>query len=128
MKFPVTLALRIDWSEMDLFGHINNVAFMKYIQAARVNYWEKIKLTDLFSETKCGPMLASTGCTFLKPLHYPGNIVIQTRLEFIKTTSFGLHHHILNEKNEITTEGHDVIVLFDFKGNQKMPVPEGIRK
>ena len=38
--WPVRLHLRIDWSEMDVFGHVNNVMFMKYVQAARVHYWE----------------------------------------------------------------------------------------
>ncbi len=127
MKFTTKLALRIDWSEMDLFGHVNNVAFMKYIQAARVNYWEKAGIIQMYAETKKGPMLASTGCTFLKPLHYPGNIIIQTTLEFIKTTSFGLHHQILNEKNEICAEAHDVVVFFDFNLNTKMEIPAVIR-
>jgi len=122
-----TLDLRIDWSEMDLFGHVNNVAFMKYVQAGRVNYWEKIGLTKMHAEKDHGPMLASTACTFLKPLHYPGTIKIETRLEFIKNTSFGLHHRILNEKNEIAAEAHDVVVLFDFKKNEKMEIPGEIR-
>jgi len=127
MEFRTKLALRIDWSEMDLFGHVNNVAFMKYVQSARVNYWEQIGLTKMYDEKKQGPMLASTSCTFLKPLHYPGNIFLQTRLEFIKTTSFGLNHQILNEKNEVAAEAHDVIVMFDFTLNQKMEIPAEIR-
>ena len=112
---------------MDLFGHVNNVAFMKYVQAARVNYWEQIGLTKMHAEKKQGPMLASTACTFLKPLHYPGNITVQTRLEFIKTTSFGLRHQILNEKSEVCAEGHDVVVMFDFDLGQKMEIPMEIR-
>ncbi len=127
MNFPLKLNIRLDWSEMDLFGHINNVAFMKFVQAGRVNYWEKIGLTNMHEEQKQGPMLASTGCTFLKPLHYPGNIIIQTRLEFIKTTSFGLHHQILNEINEVAAEAHDVVVLFDFVKNSKIEIPTAIR-
>jgi acyl-CoA thioester hydrolase len=128
MRFPVQLELRIDWSEMDLFGHVNNLAFMKYIQASRVNYWEKIKLTDLFEETKTGPMLASTSCTFLKPLHYPGNIIVQVRLEFTKNTSFGLHHQILDETGEVAAEGHDVVVVYDFINKQKASIPGHIRE
>lgn len=127
MNFTVKLSLRIDWSEMDLFGHVNNVAFMKYVQAARVNYWEQIGLTKMHTEKKQGPMLASTACAFLRPLHYPGQIILQTRLEFIKTTSFGLHHQILNEKNEVCAEGHDVVVMFDFSETNKMEIPAGIR-
>jgi acyl-CoA thioesterase FadM len=31
--------MRIDWIEIDLFGHINKLAIMKYVQAARVISW-----------------------------------------------------------------------------------------
>ena len=121
------LSLRIDWSEMDLFGHVNNVAFMKYVQAGRVNFWEEIGLTQMHAATGKGPMLAATGCTFLKPLHYPGNITVETRLEFIKTTSFGLHHQILNEEKQVAAEAHDVVVMFDFNANEKMEIPAELR-
>ena len=126
--FPVKLSLRIDWSEMDLFGHVNNVSYFKYIQAARVNYWEMSLLTALFDEKKIGPILLSTSCQFIKPLHYPGNIVLASRIEFIKTTSFGIHHHILNEQNELAAEAHDVIVTYDFNKNEKVPVSDHFRE
>jgi acyl-CoA thioester hydrolase len=126
--FPTKLPLRIDWSEMDLFGHVNNVAYFKYIQAGRVNYWEISMLSGIFDERKTGPILLSTGCQFIKPLHYPGNIVVESRIEFIKTTSFGIHHRILNEDNEIAAEAHDVIVMYDFNKNEKIPVSEEFRK
>ena len=29
------LTLRIDWSELDLLGHVNNVAISRYFQAGR---------------------------------------------------------------------------------------------
>ncbi len=48
--FSVKLDLRIDWSEIDLFGHVNNLAILKYVQAARVNYLELIDLMQLQSE------------------------------------------------------------------------------
>src|ERR1700691_4567430 len=99
-NFPIKLPLRIDWSEMDLFVHVNNVAYFKYIQASRVNYWEISGLAGSFGKTKIGPILLSTSCQFIKPLHYPGNIVIEASIEFIKTTSFGIHHRILNGQNE----------------------------
>lgn len=126
--FPVKLPLRIDWSEMDLFGHVNNVAYFKYIQAARVNYWEISGLATDFEKHKIGPILLSTSCQFVKPLFYPGNIVVESRIEFIKITSFGIHHRILNEQDEIAAEAHDVIVTFDFRKNEKVPVSEEFRR
>src|SRR5690606_14585195 len=121
-NFPLKLPLRIDWSEMDLFGHVNNVAYFKYIQAARVNYWEISLLSALFTKIKIGPILLSTSCQFIQPLFYPGNIVVESGIEFIKNTSFGIHHRIRNGQNEIAAEAHDVIVTFDFNKNEKVPV------
>lgn len=126
--FSVSIQLRIDWAELDLFGHVNNVMFMKYIQAARVNYWEKIGLYQEFLEMKKGPMLASVNCDFKKPLFYPGQVTIRTRMEFIKNTSFGFHHVLLNENGEIAAEAHDVMVMFDFNTNEKIPFPDEMRK
>jgi acyl-CoA thioester hydrolase len=126
--FPVKLPLRIDWSEMDMFGHVNNVSYFKYIQASRVNYWETFALMQIFEEDKIGPILLSTSCNFMKPLYYPGNIMIQASVEFIKNTSFGVYHQILNGQGEVAAEAHDVIVMFDFKKNEKIVFPEHFRK
>lgn len=127
MLYPVKLPLRLDWSEMDLFGHINNVAYFKYIQASRVNYWEAIGLSGMHSHMSMGPILASTSCKFLKPLFYPGNIVVQASVSFIKTTSFGISHQILNDKHEVAATAEDVVVLYDFNKNEKVAIPDTMR-
>ena len=37
MSLETHISLRIDWSELDLFGHVNNIAFHKYAQTARLH-------------------------------------------------------------------------------------------
>lgn len=128
LHFPVKLPLRIDWSEMDLFGHVNNVSYFKYIQAARVNYWEVTGYAATFEATKIGPILLSTACQFIQPLFYPGNIIVESRVEFIKNTSFGIHHRILNAENKVAAEAHDVIVNFDFNKNEKIVLSHDFRQ
>lgn len=127
VKFHAELKLRLDWSELDLFGHINNVMFFKYIQASRVNYWDTIKLIRNYEHIKIGPLLASTTCHFRKPLYYPGNITVQARIDFIKNSSMGIQHRILNDKNEIAAEAQDVIVLYDYGKNEKVIIPQELR-
>lgn len=126
--FPLELQLRIDWSELDLFGHVNNVSFMKYVQASRVNYWDAIGLSRMFQETRTGAILASTACQFRRPLFFPGTITVQVRCDFIKNTSFGLHHQILNEKGEIAAQAQDVMVMYDFSRDEKVAFPEPLRQ
>jgi acyl-CoA thioester hydrolase len=128
LYFPIKLHLRLDWSEMDLFGHINNVMYFKFIQASRVNYWEHVGFLNRYFKEKIGPILVSTGCQFSKPLFYPDNITIEVRVEFIKNTSIGLHHRILNGKNELCAEAHDVIVLYNFAKNEKVIIPMELKE
>ncbi|MGP8217679.1 MAG: acyl-CoA thioesterase [Bacteroidia bacterium] len=127
-NFPVKLKLRLDWSELDMFGHINNVMFFKFMQASRVNYWEITRFDRDFLTKKLGPLLVSSSCHFKKPLFYPGNIIIEARVEFIKNSSFGIAHRILNDKNEVCAEGHDVVVLFDFNKSETVTIPQHIRQ
>ncbi|HBL78301.1 MAG: hypothetical protein A2W90_16405 [Bacteroidetes bacterium GWF2_42_66] len=121
------LELRIDWSEIDLFGHVNNLAILKYVQAARVNYLEIIGLMQIQSNTKIGPILASATCQFRKPLFYPGQVMVYSNVNSIKNTSFIIQHEIRNDKSEIVAEAQDVIVLYDFDKNTKRILPDEIK-
>lgn len=127
-SYPVKLNIRIDWSELDLFGHVNNLEFLKYVQAARVSYWEHIDLYKYFRETNIGPVLASVNCVFKKPLYYPGTVTITCGLRFIKNSSFGLYHRIIDDKGEVAAEAEDVMVLYDFNKNEKALFPEWMRQ
>lgn len=122
-----TLILRIDWSELDAFGHVNNVMFYKYIQAARVQFWEQIGLYNQYKNEGIAPLLASANIDFKKTLMYPGSVTIQYTPAFIKNTSFGLEYTLLNENNEIVALGRDTMVLYDFNKNEKLSIPDDLR-
>ena len=124
--YKVKFEIRIDWSEIDLFGHINNLAIMKYVQAARVHYLELAGLMQMQAELKQGPILASASCQFRKPLFYPGIVTIYSKVECVKKTSFQLRHLIKDDGNEIIAEALDVIVFYDFNTNSKEIIPSDL--
>jgi acyl-CoA thioester hydrolase len=128
MKNSTKIDIRIDWSEIDLFGHVNNLAIMKYVQAARVNMLEDLKLMQLQAEEKKGPILASIECQFLKPLFYPGQVTVYSNIGAIKNSSFQIHHSIINEDNELTAKAFDVIVFYDFIKNKKLQIYQELRE
>ncbi|HEX2922269.1 MAG TPA: acyl-CoA thioesterase [Bacteroidales bacterium] len=127
-SFPVRLPLRIDWSETDIFGHINNLAIQKYAQAARVCLLEEAKLMNLLDTERKGPVIASTKCQFLKPVFYPGNVIAYSRVELLKNTSFGVFNVVINDNNEIVAQVNDIIVFFDFEKKTKTALPQNIRE
>lgn len=122
------LKLRIDWSELDLFAHVNNVMYAKYMQTARVNFMQKVGIMKTYQEQKIGFMVAATSILFYKPLFYPGNITIKTMVKETKSTSFILEHDIYNDNNELCARGEDVIVYFDFNKQEKLLLTAGLLK
>jgi len=124
----IKLELRIDWSEIDSFGHVNNLAIMKYVQAARVIYLEAIGLMQSQSEDKIGPILASISCQFRKPLFYPGHVTVYSSVDQIKNTSFRICHEVRNDRDEVAASAHDIIVFYDFCENIKLAIPDDLRK
>lgn len=126
--FKLSLDIRIDWGDLDMYEHVNNVSYMRYLQSGRVNFWEASGIHEYYRGSNQGTMLVSTKCDFRKPLFYPGKAVIKTKLEFIGNKSFGLKHIILNENDEICAEGTDVVVCFDFNKNETFPVPDWLRE
>ncbi|MUP45354.1 acyl-CoA thioesterase [Gramella sp. BOM4] len=125
--FKLSLEIRIDWSDLDMYEHVNNVSYMRYLQSGRVNFWEASGIHEFYRNSDQGTMLVSTKCDFRKPLFYPGKAVVKTRLDFIGNKSFGLEHIILTERNEISAEGKDIVVCFDFSKNETFPVPDWLR-
>lgn len=128
MSRETHLTLRIDWSELDVFGHVNNVMFMKYVQAARLHYVEEIGLMELYRSAHIGFMVAETSCRFKKPLHFPGSVHLLTKQLSTGNTSFVLEHHINNDANETVAIATDALVVYDFTKHEKCPIPEAVRK
>lgn len=126
-QYNTCVPLNVDWADLDLFGHVNNVVFFRYFQTARVNYCESIGLTSLLDTSKPGFMVASSQCRFKKPLHYPGQIEVNVRVDWVKNSSFQIDYRI--EKNgELIAEGEDVIVVYDHVAKCKLYIPATVRE
>lgn len=121
------LSLRIDWSEMDVLNHVNNVMINKYFQAGRINLWEQMGLNMSFENLRVEPIVASTSVQFFRPLYYPENIRVKTRVVEINNSSYSLEHILLNEKGETAAYEYDVIVNYDFEGEKSAPITDDFR-
>ena len=126
-QFNSSLKIKIEWADLDLFGHVNNVAFFKYIQSARINFCESIGLTSINEKNKPGFIVASSLCQFKKPLFYPDTVVVEVKVDWVKTTSFQLIYEIKNSRHELCATGTDVLVVFDYASRTKTALPQALR-
>jgi len=117
---------RIDWSDLDLLGHVNNIAFSRFFQAARVEYCGHIGM-KVYQGMKTGPILAASRVQFVAQLFFPGNVRILTRLKKAGGTSIVLEHALFDDKSTMCSFSEDVVVRYDFEAKTKIPLGDGIR-
>lgn len=122
------MTLPIDWAELDLYGHVNNVAYYRYMQSARIAFCEAAGLTTLNAPDKPSFILAASECHYKKKLFFPGEIQILSQVTEINNSSFHLEHRILDQQGELAAHGRDVLVVYDYAKGHKISIPDEIRQ
>ena len=117
---------RIDWSDLDLLGHVNNIAFSRFFQAARVEYCGHIGM-NVYPGMTTGPILAASRVQFLSQLFFPGNVRILTRCKKAGSTSIVLEHALFDDRGAMCAFAEDVVVRYDFAAKTKIPLGDEVR-
>lgn len=123
----LTTEIRIDWDDLDVCGHVNNLSILRYVQTSRIRVCEAAGLMKGSKPLPQGPILAAINCRYLKPLYYPGVVRVMSGVTEIKNTSFLIRHLVYDAEDTVAAEVTDVIVYFDYTKDAKMPIPDMFR-
>jgi acyl-CoA thioester hydrolase len=127
--YPVVIEQPVLWGEMDAYQHVNNVAYFRYFENARIEYLRRLDWADFDPRAGIGPILASTEAVYRKPLTYPDTISIGSRIASVGEDRFIIEHRIVSHRLQVvTTEGRGTIVTFDYGTGKKVKVPEELRR
>ena len=120
------LELPVRWGDMDAFGHVNNVQYMRYLESGRIAYVAGV--LGVAMESKENIVLADIHCTFLQQLRYPVTVEVATRVTRLGNSSLQIVFAIYRRGEEqpvLTGEG--ILVWFDFVNDKPIPLPESAR-
>ncbi|HNZ72173.1 MAG TPA: thioesterase family protein [Prolixibacteraceae bacterium] len=122
-KFPV----QVRFSDVDVMGHVSNTVYQNYFDAGKLNYFEEV-LPEMDFVT-IGIVGASIKIDYLKPIFMKTRILVETRVAQIGTKSITMEHCIIDEHSgELLSTCHAVMVCFDLKERQSIPIPEEWKK
>lgn len=127
--YPVVIDIPVAWGEMDAFRHVNNVAYFRYFESARIKYSEKPGLHNLKDRIGIGPILASASCKYKFPLTYPDTVSVGAKITDMAEDRFTMTYVVVSHKHQkIAAEGDGVIVMYNYRETKKTAIPEEIRK
>lgn len=127
-NYPVVIQFPVAWGDMDAFGHVNNVQYFRYFENARIFYAAKLRLHEHKDQTGIGPIMASTQCRFKYPLTFPDTLSVGARISSMEADRFTMQYLVYSHRHKkIAAEGDSVIVLYDYRTNEKTAIPDAIR-
>ncbi|MBI4293221.1 MAG: acyl-CoA thioesterase [Betaproteobacteria bacterium] len=126
-KLLHTEIVPIRWGDMDAVGHVNNTIFFRYIEQARIGWFNSLGVLEPVNGV--GPSLISTSCTFFKQLAYPGNVEVKTYCSEIGRSSVTtiIEMRPSYDPEVVYAEGTAKIVWVDYTKGKSVPLPNEIR-
>ena len=132
MSFDITLRAnytyfeteKIRFSDTDMIGHVNNVAFAALLESGRTAYAH----AKLFPHMPAGlvGVMARIEIDYRRELHWPGAVDVASRVAAIGRSSYVIAQGIFREDVCITT-GRTTIVMIDRQTRRSAELPEGYR-
>jgi len=127
--YPVLIEIPIAWGDMDAFQHVNNVAYFRYFESARILYSEQLGLHKLKDETGIGPILGATSCKYRVPLTYPDTVTVGAKITDIAQDRFSMKYVVFSHRHQkVAAEGDGLVVMYDYREGKKTDIPKEIRE
>lgn len=122
----------VKFHEVDLLGVCNNAVYFNYFEDARIKYMQDLKKKYNLKEVLEGYsffIMVHNECDYIEPAHLDDELIVYTKIDFIKNSSFGFKHIVEKKSSQkIIAKGSGVVVHIDKRSNKSIPLPEEFYK
>jgi acyl-CoA thioester hydrolase len=113
---------------MDAMGHVNNTVYFRYMEQARISWFDHMGMkTDPAGQ---GPVIINASCTFARQLTYPGTVLARQFVGEFGRSSVMTHVDMLrtDDPDVVYAHGSAKVVWVDFPRQKSQPLPDTVRK
>lgn len=90
----------VRWADLDAFGHVNNVVFLRYLQEARVDMLFIHAPLHGAGDLAAGLVVARHSIDYLAPLRFRADPVrVETWVTDVRNATFTLGYEIVDDAN-----------------------------
>jgi acyl-CoA thioester hydrolase len=122
-EFRHRTRLEVRFRDIDAFRHVNNAAFVTYIEQARIRYL--IDILKLDAVERAPLILAAVQMDFRAPILFGQDVEIGTRVDWIGRTSFSMAHWMeAGHDRHLVAEAQTILVTYDYAAERPILVPD----
>ena len=123
------------WGDMDGFGHVNNIIYLKWCETSRIELFRSIwnykigNMEEVLERGGIGPILANFNMDYKYPVKYPDEIKIETYLTHIGNSSMGIGHELFSQNTDkLVAKANSVVVMLNYISNDKVIIGDKDRE
>jgi acyl-CoA thioester hydrolase len=128
-NFKHKIKINVRFSDLDAMRHVNNAAYLSYLEEARISYFNDI-LGRPNNSLNFGAVIARIEIDYLQPINLGDELEILTRVSKIGNKSSDVEHLIIIERGSERIQAAAALtklVSYDYKKLQSMPIPEEMK-
>ena len=125
--FPLVSRFTIPFSDVDMMQHVNNVAYIRWCEMMRAEYFARVMQTPINGDM--GMIQATINFTYERELQYREQIAIGVKISRTGGKSWDFYYEIWSEtKNRRAAHGVTTVVAYDFVNHTTISIPERWRE
>ncbi len=128
-KFRYYYPVNVRYSDLDTLQHVNNIAVLQYVEAARVGYYEATGIWDGVMRGGFGMVVASVKIDYLQSIQYHDKVRVGVMLRALGNKSLRFWFQVESaDGKRVFARGEVVTVSYDMQEGRSTPVPKEWRK
>jgi acyl-CoA thioester hydrolase len=128
-QFRFHTPIVVSYSDIDAQWHVNNKAFLSYIETARFQYLQEVGLFSGDSFLEVPFIVADVHVKYLAPIEYKDAVVVSMGVTHIGNKSVIMEYAITSpDGSRVYATAETVLVTFDYHTKTSIPVNAEIRR
>jgi acyl-CoA thioester hydrolase len=127
--FKHKISIKVRFSDLDAMRHVNNAAYLSYLEEARISYfYDVLELPK--NSLNLGAIIARIEIDYLQPIVMRDEIEILTRVSKIGNKSSDVEHLIIVIRGEERIQAafaFTKLVSYDYKLLHSIPIEEATK-
>jgi len=126
-QFRFRVSIPIRYADIDAQRHLNNVAYLVFMEHARVAYLQEVGLWNGTDFESVGMILAEASCSYTSPAYFGETVTVSLCIKRLGHKSFDCEYLLETGRGEIAT-GKTVLVCYDYTVRRSIPMPSAWRE
>ena len=120
------LTIEVPYGDIDAMGHLNNVAYLRYLEWARSKYWLAMRGTDDFWQIDF--VVARSEIDYRSSAHMGEILTIDVRVSRLGNSSFDFSYRVTGPDGRLVAEAKTTQVCYDWDARSAKPLSEERRR